>query len=89
MCAGSACFPLSWSHHLYFLLPAALLWLGDSRGARRRLGAAVLAVVLFEGLHPGRNATFIMARAIVLVLVVVALPIDQEEATTVRTAGSP
>lgn len=89
MCAGSACFPLSWSHHLYFLLPAALLWLGDARGARRRFGAAVLAVVLFEGLHPGRNATLIVARAIVLVLVVVALPIDQEEVTTVRSGGSP
>ena len=89
MCAGSACFPLSWSHHLYFLLPAALLWLGDARDARRRVGAAVLAVALFEGLHPGGNAIFIVARAIALVVVVVALPVDQEEVTAVRSAGSP
>jgi hypothetical protein len=84
-----ACFPLSWSHHLYFLLPAALLCLGDARVARRRVGAAVLAAVLFEGLHPGRNAGFIVARAIALVMVVVALPIDQEAAMTVRSGGSP
>jgi alpha-1,2-mannosyltransferase len=89
MCAGSACFPLSWSHHLYFLVPAALLWLGDGRQPGRRVGAGALVVLLFEGLHPGRNAAFIAARAIALVVVVVALPIDQEEATTVRPAGSP
>jgi alpha-1,2-mannosyltransferase len=89
MCAGSACFPLSWSHHLYFLLPAALLWLGDGRERRRRLGAAVLALLLFEGLHPGRNATFIVARAIALVVVVVALPIDQERDAAVSPGGSP
>lgn len=89
MCAGSAWFPLSWSHHLYFLLPAPLLWLGDGRGTRRRVAAALLAAVLFEGLHPGRNATFIVARAVALVVVVVALPIDQEDATAVRPGGSP
>jgi alpha-1,2-mannosyltransferase len=89
MCAGSACFPLSWSHHLYFLLPAALLWLGDGRAADRRWGAAVLSVFLFEGLHPGRNATFIVARAIALVVVVVALPIDQERPSGVSPGGSP
>jgi alpha-1,2-mannosyltransferase len=89
MCAGSACFPLSWSHHLYFLLPAALLWLGDGREPRRRLGAAALVVLLFEGLHPGRNAAFIVARAIALVVVVVALPIDQAKAAAVRPGGFP
>ena len=87
MCAGSACFPLSWSHHLYFLLPAAFLWLGDGRMARRRFGAAALGVVLFEGLHPGRNGAFIVARAIALVVVVVSLPVDQEPA--VSSGGSP
>ena len=87
MCAGSACFPLSWSHHLYFLLPAPLLWLGDGRAARRRFGAAALGAVLFEGLHPGRNATFIVARAIALVVVVVSLPLDQEPA--VSSGGFP
>ncbi|MGH9011061.1 MAG: glycosyltransferase 87 family protein [Acidimicrobiia bacterium] len=89
MCAGSACFPLSWSHHLYFLLPATLLWLGDGREPHRRLGAAALCAVLFEGLHPGRNATFVVARAIALVVVVVALPIDQEQAPGVSPGGSP
>jgi alpha-1,2-mannosyltransferase len=89
MCAGSACFPLSWSHHLYFLLPAALLWLGDGREPRRRLGAAVLGLLLFEGLHPGGNATFIVARAMALVVVVVALPIDQERDAAVSPGGSP
>lgn len=34
MCAGSACFPLSWSHHLYFLLPAACCgWATDAERA--------------------------------------------------------
>jgi hypothetical protein len=49
---------------------------GDGRESRRRLEAAALAVVLFEGLHPGRNAAFIVARAIALVVVLLALPID-------------
>lgn len=89
MCAGSACFPLSWSHHLYFLLPAALLWLGDGRETHCRVGAAALAVLLFEGLHPGRNATFIVARAIALVVVVVALPIDEGKVSGIRPGGSP
>ena len=77
MCAGSACFPLSWSHHLYFLLPGAILWLGDGRLARRCIGTAALCVVLFEGLHPGRNATLIVARTIALVAMTVAVPIDR------------
>jgi hypothetical protein len=42
------------------------------RWRRARRGA-------LEALHPGRNAIFIVARAIALVMVVVALPIDQEE----------
>ncbi len=55
MSAASACFPLSWSHRLYFLLPAVLLWLGDGRVARRALAAAALCAVPFEGLHPGET----------------------------------
>jgi alpha-1,2-mannosyltransferase len=76
MCAGSLCFPLTWSHHLYFLLPAVLLWFGDGRSMPRCLGAATLCLVLFEGLHPGRNAMLIVARTIALLVVTVALPID-------------
>ena len=73
---GSACFPLTWSHHLYFLLPAALLWFGDGRSRSRGLGALALGALLFEGLYPGRNAIMIVARAVALVVVVVALPVD-------------
>jgi alpha-1,2-mannosyltransferase len=76
MCLGSAVFPLSWSHHLYFLLPAALLWFGDGSSRIRSFGAAALCIILFEGLHPGRNTIMIVARAIALVVVTVALPLD-------------
>jgi alpha-1,2-mannosyltransferase len=91
MCAGSACFPLTWSHHLYFLLPAVLLWFGDGRSRPRRLGAAALCVVLFEGLQPGRNAPLIVARAIALVVVSVTLPVDavRQARPGVRSAGFP
>jgi alpha-1,2-mannosyltransferase len=78
MCAGSACFPLTWSHHLYFLIPAVPLWFGDGRSTRRCIGAAALSVVLFKSLHPGRNAALIVARAAALVAVACALPIDPE-----------
>ncbi len=80
MCAGSACFPLTWSHHLYFLLPAVLVWFGDGRSAPRCVGAAALMAVVFEGLHPGRNAVLIVARAVALVAVTVTLPIDRSVA---------
>jgi len=76
MCAGSAAFPLTWSHHLYFLVPAAVCCFGDGRSARRVVGALALCLVLFEGLHPGRNAALIVARAVATIAVAVALPVD-------------
>ena len=78
---GSASFPLSWSHHLYFLLPATLLWFGDGSVRTRRVGAGVLCITLFEGLRPGQNATLIVARAIALVVVAMSLPLDNASIT--------
>jgi hypothetical protein len=76
MCLGAAVSPISWAHHLYFLLPALLLLIGRGRNPWRLALSAGLAWMLFETTTPGQHPLTNIARAVALVLVVVLLPLD-------------
>lgn len=77
MCCGYAISPITWSHHLFFVVFGPLLIAGDwSRPWRVALGAlAVLALVEFT--NPGQGHFIVNVRAFLLPLAVVALPIDR------------
>ena len=86
MCAGLAVAPISWSHHVYFLLPAVLLLVGAGTSVLRDLGAAALLYVLIETRDPGQDAATAGARAVALILIVAFLPIDHGEASVTSEA---
>jgi Glycosyltransferase family 87 len=77
MCLADAASPISWAHHLYFLLPALVLVIGTGRKPLRLVSAAALAWTLFETTTPGQHPVTNVARAIALILVIVVLPIDE------------
>jgi hypothetical protein len=76
MCCGAAIAPLSWSHHLYFLVPAAVLVLGDLTHRRRILAAVAMAPLVFEVVDPGKVELLVRARCFLLPALVLWLPID-------------
>ena len=76
MCFAAAASPISWAHHLYFLLPALVLLIGTGRHPWRLALSAGLAATLFEATAPGQHPLTNIARAVALVVVVVALPVD-------------
>lgn len=86
MCAGLAVAPITWSHHVYFMLPAVLLLVGSGTKVLRDLAAAALLFVLLETQDPGQDAATAGARAVALILIVAFLPIDR--ATGSATSGT-
>jgi hypothetical protein len=78
MCFVAAASPISWAHHLYFLLPVVPLLIGSGSHRSRLVLAAVMMWMLFEISSPGYHARTNVARAWALPLVVVALPIDRK-----------
>ena len=79
MCAGLAVAPITWSHHLYFMLPAILLLVGSGRSLARNIAAAVLTFLLVETQDPGQDPTAAAWRAVALVAIVLFLPVDVPE----------
>jgi alpha-1,2-mannosyltransferase len=77
MAFAAAASPISWAHHLYFLIPAVLLVLGDLRSPARWVAGLLLAAPLFELVHVGQQPIGNVLRAISLLVVIVALPIDR------------
>jgi len=77
MCGGLVVAPITWSHHLYFMLPAVLLLIGSGASMARNLCAAGLTFILLETTNPGQDPTTTAWRAVALVLLVLFLPIDQ------------
>jgi alpha-1,2-mannosyltransferase len=76
MCAGLAVAPITWSHHLYFMLPAILLLVGSGGSMARNLAAGGLTFLLVETQDPGQDPTLAAWRAIALVAIVLFLPLD-------------
>ena len=89
MCAGLLCSPITWGHHLYFLVLALPLVIGDGRSVVRWLGAAVSLPLLFELQYQGQNAIPSGLRVLLLLLVVVALPLDRHQSDSATTAEAP
>jgi hypothetical protein len=88
MCLGLAITPITWSHHLYFFVVVLPLLIGDGRRPLRLAAAVGIALLLFELHNPGQNSSWTAARAVVLPLVVLALPIDRPRVTTTAMAQS-
>ena len=86
MCAAAACTPISWSHHLYFLLPPVLLLVARPTPGRLLAAGVMLWSLLDVGVDPGQWPPSTLARAALLVAVVVALPLD---AAPPRTGTTP
>jgi len=88
MCCGLAITPITWSHHLYFFILVLPLLIGDGRVPWRLVCAAAVLVLLFELHNPGQNTRLAEARAVVLPLVVLALPIDRVTQSTMQPVQS-
>lgn len=86
MCAGLLSSPITWSHHLYFMIPALFLLVGVADSPRRLVAAAVLTYTMIETIDPGQEPTMAGFRAVALLAIVLWLPID--EATTNHEAVS-
>ena len=89
MCAGLLCSPITWSHHLYFLIPALPLLIGDGRSVGRWVAAALTLPLLLELQDQGQNTPLTALRVLLLLLVVVAMPLDRDHAGATTTADDP
>lgn len=74
-CAASAASPISWSHHLGWLVLALLPFILAARSTRDRVLCAVGYLVLVGPMGHGDEAWFSTVRAVLLVLAVVLVPI--------------
>jgi alpha-1,2-mannosyltransferase len=80
MCVGLLCAPITWSHHLYFLIPAVPLVIGNGRSALRWAAAAATLPLMLELHDQGQNSVQSGVRVLLLLLVIVALPLDRARA---------
>ncbi len=87
MCGGLAVAPITWSHHLYFMLPALFLLIGSGASMARNLWAAGLFYLLVETADPGQDATWTFGRIVALLLIVAFLPIDDGPIESVNSDG--
>jgi alpha-1,2-mannosyltransferase len=76
MCCGYAVSPITWGHHLFFLVLAVPLLAGDGRRAGRVYAALALALLVFELHDPGQNVDRSALRVFVLPLLVATLPVE-------------
>ncbi|MGZ7012467.1 MAG: glycosyltransferase 87 family protein [Acidimicrobiales bacterium] len=89
MCAGLLCSPITWSHHLYFLILAVPLLIGDGRSVTRWVAAAATLPLMLEWHDQGQNPSQSALRVLLLLLVVVALPLDRNETGAVTSTDEP
>jgi alpha-1,2-mannosyltransferase len=89
MCAGLLCSPITWSHHLYFLVPALPLLIGDGRSVPRWIAAALTLPLMIEIRDPGQVAVLSALRVPLLLLVIVALPLDRHPSATATSTEEP
>jgi alpha-1,2-mannosyltransferase len=87
MCVGLLCAPITWSHHLYFLIPAIPLLVGNGRSVLRWVAVALTLPIMFELQDQGQDATQSGWRVLFLLLVIVALPLDRRSDLAPASAG--
>jgi alpha-1,2-mannosyltransferase len=86
-CAGYLITPITWGHHLLFLGVALVLLAGDGTSAWRLVAAIVGALVVIDPFEGGEGNYVSLARIVLCVLVVLALPLDRPSRPT-GPAGS-
>lgn len=74
MCASYLVSPISWGHHLFFLIPAVLRWLLACRRPWQWAIGVVALAVLFDPLGGGEHPLTSGLRILLLLWLVVALP---------------
>lgn len=67
--------PLTWGHHLFFLVPATLWWLATSDSWWRWVVGAVAVVSLFDPIGGGETSEMTVVRVGVMAILLVALPV--------------
>ena len=67
--------PLTWGHHLFFLVPATLWWLATSDSWWRWVVGAVAVVSLFDPIGGGETSEMTVVRVVVMAILLVALPV--------------
>ncbi len=84
MCASYLVSPISWGHHLFFLIPAVLGWLLSCRRPWQWAIAVVALAVLFDPIGVGEHPLTSALRIPLLLWLVLALPGAQQLASTSR-----
>jgi alpha-1,2-mannosyltransferase len=75
--------PLTWGHHLFFLVPATLWWLATSDSWWRWVVGAVAVVSLFDPIGGGETVELTLVRFGVMVVMLAALPVGSPDAPAV------
>jgi alpha-1,2-mannosyltransferase len=76
--------PLTWGHHLFFLVPATLWWLATSDSWWRWAVGALAVVSLFDPIGGGETSEMTVVRVVVMIVMLVALPVGHR-----AVAGDP
>jgi alpha-1,2-mannosyltransferase len=76
MCASFLVSPITWGHHLFFLIPAVGLWLVSCRRPWQWAVGAVAVVALYDPIGVGEGPLVSAVRIGLLVVLVAALPVD-------------
>lgn len=79
-CAGYLITPITWGHHLLFLGVAVVLLAGDGTSAWRLVASLAGALVVIDPFEGGEGNYVSLARIVLCVLVVLALPLDRPDA---------
>lgn len=78
--------PLTWGHHLFFLIPAVLWWLVTADSWWRWGVGAVAVVALVDPVGLGETSSMSLVRIAVMAVMVVALPTDPSDRQSVEVA---
>jgi alpha-1,2-mannosyltransferase len=79
MCFSYLASPITWGHHLWFLPVAVLLVLGEGRDWRRLALSGILLLTVLDFWDGGEGPITSACRVAAMILVVVALPIDEPD----------
>ncbi len=88
-CCGYAISPVSWTHHLLFFVLCPVIILGARPTALRIVGAAFAVATILEFSNVGQQHGYVNIRAVLLPLVVCALPISRQVTEVQRAEGAP
>lgn len=88
MVAGYLVSPISWGHHLFFLVPAVALWCVGARRVWQWALAAVMVVALYDPFGVGEGPVTSAVRIGVLALLLVGLPCEDAACDHVPHAPS-